>query len=104
MSLGSNYGGWGFNNYLLKKTPMPVGGGPQLAPVDMTPAEAAANPFFLDSDLQAEPFFKPGGFFTKVGIMNPRANHSGARARCQPARLFMNNRHWAASRLRTLCF
>ena len=66
--LGSNYGGWGFNNYILRKTPMPGGGGPRLAPVDMTPSDAiAASPFFLNSDLQAEPFFKPGGFFTKVG-------------------------------------
>lgn len=75
--LGSNFGGWGFNNYVLKKTPMSGGGGPRLAPVDMTPAEAtAASPFFLDSDLQAEPFFKPGGFFTKVGTWqyDPVAN------------------------------
>lgn len=66
--LGSNYGGWGFNNFILKKTPTQNGGGPRLAPVDMTPEEAiAAEPYFLDTDLQAEPFFRPGGYWTRVG-------------------------------------
>jgi len=31
----------------------------------LTEAMAAA-PYFLDSDLRAEPFFRPGGFWTKV--------------------------------------
>ncbi len=66
--LGSNYGGWGFNNFILKKTPTQNGRGPRLAPVDMTPEDAiAAEPYFLDIDLQAEPFFRPGGYWTRVG-------------------------------------
>jgi hypothetical protein len=69
--LGSNYGGWGFNNFILKKTPAPNGNGPKLAPLDMTPEDAiAAEPFLLDSDLQAEPFFRPGGYWTRVGTWN----------------------------------
>lgn len=69
--LGSNYGGWGFNNFILKKTPAPNGGGPRLAPVDMTPEDAiAAEPYLLDTDLQAEPFFRPGGYWTRVGTWN----------------------------------
>lgn len=58
---GSNFGGWGFNNFIIKNTPMSGGNGPRLAPVDMTPDDAiAAEPFLLTSDLQAEPFFRPG--------------------------------------------
>ena len=58
---GSNFGGWGFNNYILRNTPMSGGNGPRLAPVDMAPADAiAAEPYLLTSDLQAEPFFRPG--------------------------------------------
>lgn len=66
--LGSNYGGWGFNNFILRKTPTPNGGGPLLAPVDMSPEDAiAAEPYLLNVDLQAEPFFRPGGYWTRVG-------------------------------------
>lgn len=69
--LGSNYGGWGFNNFIIKKTPAPNGGGPRLAPVDMSPDDAiAAEPFLQDADLQAEPFFRPGGYWTRVGTWN----------------------------------
>lgn len=58
---GSDFGGWGFNNFILKNTPMSGGNGPRLSPVDMTPDDAiAAEPFLLSSDLQAEPFFRPG--------------------------------------------
>ncbi|NOT96086.1 MAG: alpha/beta hydrolase, partial [Nitrospira sp.] len=69
--LGSNYGGWGFNNFILKKTPAPNGNGPRIAPLDMTPENAiAAEPYLLDTDLQAEPFFRPGGYWTRVGTWN----------------------------------
>lgn len=69
--LGSNYGGWGFNNFILKKTPTPTGNGPKLAPVDMTPDDAiAAEPYLLDADLRVEPFYRPGGYWTRVGTWN----------------------------------
>lgn len=67
--LGSNYGGWGFNNLYLKKSPGGAGGkGPVVAPVELKPSEAIALlPEFTDEVLREEPFFRPGGYWTKVG-------------------------------------
>lgn len=67
--LGSNYGGWGFNNIYLKKSPGGAGGkGPVVAPVELKPSEAITLlPIFTDEALREEPFFNPGSFWTKVG-------------------------------------
>lgn len=67
--LGSNYGGWGFNNIYLKKSPGGAAGkGPVVAPVELKPSEAITLlPVLTDEALREEPFFNPGGFWTKVG-------------------------------------
>ncbi len=66
--LGSNFGGWGFNIFHFKKQPGVPGRGPVLAPVVLTPSEAETLlPVFTDEVLREEPFFRPGGFWTKVG-------------------------------------
>jgi len=67
--LGSNYGGWGFNNFFFKKSPGSVAGkGPIMTASLLKPDEAQALlPTFTDEVLREEPFFRPGGFWTKVG-------------------------------------
>ncbi len=67
--LGSNYGGWGFNILRFKKSPGSVSGkGPILTSSLLSPDEATALSALLsNADLQAEPFFRPGGFWNKVG-------------------------------------
>lgn len=69
--LGSNYGGWGFNVLHFNKNPGGAGGkGPVLTPAVLNPAEitpAVLATVFTDEVLREEPFFRPGGFFTKVG-------------------------------------
>jgi len=66
--LGSNFGGWGFNIFHFKKQPGVPGRGPVLAPVVLTPSEAETLlPVFTEEVLREEPFFRPGGFWTKVG-------------------------------------
>ncbi len=66
--LGSNYGGWGFNNLYLKKFPMGGGKGPMIAPVELKPTEAAAlrPTVFTDEALREEPFFRPGSNRGKI--------------------------------------
>lgn len=68
--LGSNFGGWGFNIFHFKKSPGGAGGkGPIMTPTVLSPAEAtsAESSLFPDQVLREEPFFRPGGFFTRVG-------------------------------------
>ncbi len=67
--LGSNYGGWGFNILRFKKSPGSVSGkGPIMTSSLLSPDEATALSALLsNADLQAEPFFRPGGFWNKVG-------------------------------------
>lgn len=67
--LGSNYGGWGFNSIFFKRQPGGPGKGPVLAPAVLLPDEANGmlTTVFTDEALREEPFFRPGGFWTKVG-------------------------------------
>ncbi|HEY0864719.1 MAG TPA: alpha/beta hydrolase [Lacunisphaera sp.] len=74
---GSNFGGWGFNNFILRNTPMSGGNGPRLAPVDMTPEDAiAAEPYLLSADLQAEPFFRPGRTWKEISSWSKQTDGS----------------------------
>ena len=71
--LGSNYGGWGFNALFFKKRTGGYGKGPVLSSAVLTPAEAsnAVSTVFTDQVLREEPFFRPGGFWTKLGSWLP---------------------------------
>ena len=66
--LGSNFGGWGFNNHYFKKQSGGYGKGPVMISAVLSPtAAAAASAQLTDADLQVAPFFRAGSPKTKVG-------------------------------------
>ena len=76
--VGSNYGGWGFNNFQFLKVPDVSGWGPVMAPSKMSPADAAAAAqIFTDDVLREVPFFDPGDPGQEVASWVPAPNDGG---------------------------
>ena len=77
--VGSNFGGWGFNNFNFNKAPGAPGNGPAMVPGDLSPQQAKtpdAVALFTKTVLQETPFFRPGDDGEQVASWVPALDGS----------------------------